>query len=155
VPGIDVCLSAHTHNQLERPARSGDTLVIQSGCHGSFLGRLDLELEGGKPVNYDHRRIEVAANIPADPGIADLVRQALAPFHVELAEVVGETATPLTRGTMLEAPMDTLLLAALRHSTGAPIAFTNGWRSGRSAHPPGPPTGSARPAESWGLAPTR
>lgn len=44
VHGVDVCLSAHTHNRLYQPARVGEAIVIQSGCHGSFLGRLDLSI---------------------------------------------------------------------------------------------------------------
>lgn len=39
VPGIDVLLSGHTHNRLYSPARIGETIIIQSGCHGSFIGR--------------------------------------------------------------------------------------------------------------------
>ncbi len=41
VQDVDVCLSGHTHNRLYRPALQGKTIIIQSGCHGSFLGRLD------------------------------------------------------------------------------------------------------------------
>jgi len=47
VQGIDICLSGHTHNRLFKPVLQGKTLVIQSGCHGSFLGRLDLEIDEG------------------------------------------------------------------------------------------------------------
>jgi S-sulfosulfanyl-L-cysteine sulfohydrolase len=47
VQGVDLCLSGHAHNRLERPAVQGQTLIIQSGRHGSFLGRLDLEIQGG------------------------------------------------------------------------------------------------------------
>ena len=43
VDGIDVCLSGHTHNRLHKPVHNGKTLVMQSGCHGSFVGCLDLE----------------------------------------------------------------------------------------------------------------
>ena len=59
VQGIDVCLSSHTHNRLYKPVLNGKTIVIQSGCHGSFLGRLDLEVDGGQIVDYRHRLIEV------------------------------------------------------------------------------------------------
>jgi S-sulfosulfanyl-L-cysteine sulfohydrolase len=48
----------------------------------------------------------------------------------ELAEVVGETSTALNRGTSLESTMDNFLLQALLESTGAQLAFSNGWRYG-------------------------
>ncbi|MFO7610658.1 MAG: bifunctional metallophosphatase/5'-nucleotidase [Candidatus Krumholzibacteriia bacterium] len=130
VPGIDVCLSGHTHNRLYQPVRQGEALVIQSGCHGSFLGRLDLEIEGGRVADYRHRLIEVEPGIEPDPAVADLVRQALAPYQEELATVVGETATALNRATTLEATMDNFLLQAIQESTGAQLAFSNGWRFG-------------------------
>src|SRR5450830_640580 len=90
VSGIDVCLSGHTHNRLYQPVLQGTTLIIQSGCHGSFLGRLDLQIEGGRVADYRHQLIEVEANTDPDPAVADLVRQALAPYQEELSTVVGE-----------------------------------------------------------------
>lgn len=130
VQGIDVCLSGHTHNRLYKPVLQGKTLIIQSGCHGSFLGRLDLEIEGGRVADYRHQLIDVDANINPDPAVADLIRQALAPYQEELSMVVGETATALNRATMLETTMDNFLLQALLESTGAQLAFSNGWRFG-------------------------
>jgi 2',3'-cyclic-nucleotide 2'-phosphodiesterase (5'-nucleotidase family) len=130
VQGIDICLSAHTHNRLFKPVLQGETLVIQSGCHGSFLGCLDLEIEGGRVVDYRHQLIEVEADIIPDPTVEDLVRQALAPDQEELSTVVGETATALNRATALESTMDNFLLQALLESTGAQLAFSNGWRFG-------------------------
>jgi 2',3'-cyclic-nucleotide 2'-phosphodiesterase (5'-nucleotidase family) len=130
VQGIDVCLSGHTHNRLYKPVLNGKTIVIQSGCHGSFLGRLDLEILNGHIVDYQHQLIEVEATIQPDPVVAELVKQALAPYKNDLAEVVGETSTALNRGTSMESTMDNFLLQALLESTGAQLAFSNGWRYG-------------------------
>jgi len=130
VYGIDVCLSGHTHNRLYKPVFNGKTIVIQSGCHGSFLGRLDLEVDEGQIVDYRHRLIEVEEGLQPDPTVDELIRQGLAPYKNDLSEVVGETATALNRGTCLEATMDNFLLQALRESTGAQLAFSNGWRYG-------------------------
>ena len=130
VEGIDVCLSGHTHNRLYKPALQGKTLIIQSGCHGSFLGRLDLQIEGGRVVDHRHQLIEVEAKTNPDPEVDDLVRQAIAPYQEELLTVVGETATALNRGATLETTMDNFLLQALLESTGAQLAFSNGWRYG-------------------------
>lgn len=133
--GVDVCLSGHTHNRLYRPVLQGKALVIQSGCHGSFLGRLDLEIEGGRVVDYRHQLIEVGSDIHADPAVDGLIRQALAPYQVELSTVVGETETALNRAAMLETTMDNFLLQALMESTGAQLAFSNGWRFGAPVIP--------------------
>ena len=130
VRGIDVCLSGHTHNRLYKPVLNGKTIFIQSGCHGSFLGHLDLEVDGGQIVDYRHRLIEVEEEFQPDPTVDELIRRALALFKNELPEVVGETATALNRGTTLEASTDNLLLQAILESTGAQLAFSNGWRYG-------------------------
>jgi len=130
VQGIDVCLSGHTHNRLYKPVVNGKTIVIQSGCHGSFLGRLDLEVIEGQIVDYQHRLIEVEAVIQPDPIVAELVKHALAPYKNALAQIVGETATALNRGTTIETTMDNFLLQALLESTGSQLAFSNGWRYG-------------------------
>jgi hypothetical protein len=44
--GIDVLLSGHTHNRMVEPLVVNGATIIQSGCHGSFVGRLDVELTG-------------------------------------------------------------------------------------------------------------
>ena len=130
VHGVDICLSGHTHNRLYKPVLNGKTIVIQSGCHGSFLGRLDLEMNEGQIIDYKHLLMEVEAVIQPDPITDELVKQALAPYKNDLSEVVGETATALNRGTTLESTMDNFLLQSLLENTGAQLAFSNGWRYG-------------------------
>ena len=130
VSGIDICLSGHTHNRLDQPVIQGKTLVMQSGCHGSFLGCLELELEGNRIVDYRHRLIEVEAKTTPDPEVEEIIQQALAPFKKELSTVVGKTATALNRATTLETTMDNFLLQVLLENTGAQLAFSNGWRYG-------------------------
>lgn len=130
VHGIDVCLSGHTHNRLYKPVFVGKTILIQSGCHGSFLGRLDLEIFDEQITDYKHQLIEVEASIQPDGIVDKLVIQALAPYAKQLSEVVGETATALNRGTSLETTMDNFLLQTLLEITGAQLAFSNGWRYG-------------------------
>lgn len=138
VHGINVLLSGHTHNRLYRPALVNGA-IIQSGAHGSFLGRLDLEVDGGKIVDVRHALLTVGADIPPDPAVQHLVAEALGPHADELGQIVGYTATALNRATVLEATMDNLLLQALQHASGAPIAFADGWRYGAPI-PPGPIT---------------
>ncbi len=139
VGGIDVLLSGHTHHRLEAPIAVNGALLIQSGVHGSFVGRLDLVVRGGRVARYAHRLIEVGEGCPADPAVGALVDEAVAPFREELGRVAGETAVPLYRGEMFGSSMDDLLLAALRRTTGAALAFSNGWRYGTPVLP-GPVT---------------
>ena len=139
VPGVDVCLCAHTHDRLTQPLRPNGTILIESGCQGAFLGELLLTLEGGRIVSYEHHLTEVAETVTPDPAMQTLVEKAMQPYRDKLAPVVGETLTPLDRSTSLEATLDNLLLKAMLESTGAAVAFSNGWRYGAPI-PPGPIT---------------
>lgn len=135
VSGVDLCLSGHTHNRTPQPVKQGDTLIIQSGCHGSFLGRIDLEIEHGKITGFEHQLIEVASSITPDPVIEAMIERELAPFIVELDTIVGETKTALNRYTMLESTMDNFLLQSILEASGAELAFSNGWRYGAPVIP--------------------
>ena len=136
---VDVVLSSHTHNRLYRPATVGRTLVIQSGSHGSFLGRLNLRVEDGRVTGWDHRLITVDEKLAPDAEMQARVDDLMRPYRSELDRVVGQTATALNRNTMLESTMDNLLLQSLLQETSAEVAFSNGWRYGAPV-PPGPVT---------------
>ncbi len=136
VDGIDVLLSGHTHNRLYKPALINDTILIQSGCHGSFIGRLDLTISNGKVVDFQHRLIKVSKDIIPDPEADYIVNKILNPYIDKLSQVVGYTETGLNRNTVLESTMDNFLLNSLLSKTDAQIAFSNGWRYGAPI-PPG------------------
>ncbi|WP_214021400.1 bifunctional UDP-sugar hydrolase/5'-nucleotidase [Methanoculleus sp.] len=146
--GIDVLLSGHTHNRLFEPAVVNDTVIIQSGCHGSFLGRLDLVVENRRIKRFDHELIVVDEEIRPDPAVEEMVGRVMDPHRERLSRVVGETRTGLNRNTVLEATMDNLLLQALIDATGAQMAFSNGWRYGAPV-PPGPVTAN----DLWNIIP--
>jgi len=148
VDGIDVLLSGHTHNRLFEPAVVNDTILIQSGCHGSFLGRLDLTVENRRVKRYSHELIIVGEEIRPDPEVVDLVAGAVDPHRERLSRVVGETRTALNRNSVLEATMDNLLLQAICDATGTQMAFSNGWRYGAPV-PPGPVTAN----DLWNIIP--
>lgn len=135
VNGIDVVLSGHTHHRLEAPLVVNGALLIQSGVHGSFVGRLDLAAHDGRIIRHAHRLIEIGAACPADPVAGALIDEAVTPFREELGAIMGETAVPLYRGEMFGSSMDDLLLSALRRETDAALAFSNGWRYGAPVLP--------------------
>lgn len=139
VSGIDVLLSGHTHNRLSEPVYVGKTPIIQSGCHGSFVGRLDLQITDGVVTNCQHQLVAMDDAITEDAPVQALVDAALAPHRSMLGKVVGRTGIALHRNTMMHAPMDDVLLAAIAAAAGTELAFSNGWRYG-GAIPPGPVT---------------
>lgn len=132
VPGIDLCLSGHTHNRIRTPQKIHDALIIQSGALASSIGFIRLTLDKGKVSEIEHEFILLDLTIEED----DKMKEALAAdptlkkHAAFLAEVVGETKLDLHRGSSFYGTMDYFLLDAMRDATGAAIAFSNGWRYG-------------------------
>ncbi len=139
VPGIDVLLSGHTHHRLSSPMMVNDTIVMQSGAHGSFVGRLDVTIASDGVAGYTHALLPVDERCEPDAGVTALVDETLAPFAGARASVVGATAVPLHRYAMFESTMDNLLLDATAAAAGTRVALSNGWRYGAPI-PPGPLT---------------
>src|SRR5699024_3659790 len=139
VEGIDIILSGHTHNRFTEPAIVNDTLIIQSGCHGSHLGKLTIEVSNGKVKSHQHELIEIAESIIPDKKVDTLIQNTLKEYRPKLNRVIGETLKPLNRNAQLETTMDKLLLSAISEAAETPIAFSNGWRYGAPITP-GPVT---------------
>lgn len=148
VTGIDILLSAHTHNRLYEPAEVNGAIIIQSGCHGSFLGRLDLTFENGKIHNYKHNLIVLDENIKEDLDMKNKVEEKLKPYRKKLNQVLGKTNTDLSRSEVLESTMDNFLLQSLIDYTGSEIAFSNGWRYGAPI-----PKGDITENDLWNIIP--
>lgn len=130
VDGVNVCLSAHTHNRLYESVVVNNTIVIQSGCHGSFLGHLQLYIKNKKidTHTYDLRKID--SKIEPDKNIASLVNDVIKPYEELKNNVVGTTNRTLHRYNTLNSSMDDFLLAAIKYVSKTEIAFSNGWRYG-------------------------
>jgi 2',3'-cyclic-nucleotide 2'-phosphodiesterase (5'-nucleotidase family) len=137
--GIDVVLSGHTHHRMRTPAIVNDTLIMQSGAHGSFLGRLDLDVGPDGIADWRHQLLDVDDAIAPDNETQAVIDDVLAPFAAARHAVLGTSRTQLTRYAMLESTLDNLLLDAVAASAGVPLALSNGWRYGAPI-PAGPIT---------------
>jgi len=135
VDGIDVLLSGHTHNRIYDAVSVNGAIVMQSGCHGSFVGRLDLHVKDGRIHSFRHKLINVDESIKPDPNVDSMVNTALDKHRDMLSLIVGHTKTALNRNQVMESTMDNLLLQALVELSGEKIAFSNGWRYGAPVMP--------------------
>lgn len=130
VDGIDILLSSHTHNRLSEPVIVNDTIIIQSGCHGTFIGKLDVEVQNNTVTSFSHKLMEVSEDIEPDANVQKLIDNIIQPHSNMLEQVIGKTDTILHRYAQLETTMDNLLLQALVETSGSNLAFSNGWRYG-------------------------
>ena len=149
IDGIDILVSGHTHNRMKEPIVVNGAIIFQSGCHGSFIGRLDVTLQNGRISEHCHRLVPVDDAVPENAEVRSLVDEALAKQGKAMREVVGTATAPLHRYAMLSAPMDDVLLEAIAKAAGTRIAFSNGWRYGAPIA-----TGPVTVDELWNIIPT-
>lgn len=149
IPEFDIVFSGHTHERVYEPIHVGQTIVVEPGSMGSFLGQLDVTLKDGRITSSQFQLIEIdAAQFPEDAQVKRLIETVKAPFASRLSEVVGETQTSLLRYDVLEASMDNLIADAVREATHSDIAFTNGFRFS-----PPIPAGPITEADLWNMLP--
>lgn len=131
VAGIDVILTAHTHDALPAPVRVGNTLLIASGSHGKFLSRLDLEIKDGRVADHAYQLIPVLTDaITPDPGVAGLIDSIRAPHQSMLATELAHTDGTLFRRGTFSGTLDDMICDALRNVRDAEIALSPGFRWG-------------------------
>lgn len=127
--GVDFILGADTHERVRQPIECKYTKVVECGAFGSFLGKLDLEIENCKLKSYQYNLLDVdPGKYKADKEMQQLIDEAVAPFEKEMKRVVGTTTTPLVRYFVMETPMDNLLTNAIMWKFKPDIALSNGFR---------------------------
>jgi len=136
VAGIDVVLTAHTHDALPAVVKVGRTLLVASGSHGKFVSRLDLDVRGGEVKDFRYKLIPVFADaIAPDPVMAAKIAAVRAPHLAHLGEVVGRAGTLLYRRGNFNGTLDDVICDALLAGRDAEIALSPGVRWGASLLP--------------------
>ncbi|MGZ8551051.1 MAG: bifunctional metallophosphatase/5'-nucleotidase, partial [Chitinophagaceae bacterium] len=129
VQGADFILGADTHERVRVPIEGKYCKVVECGAFGSFLGKLDIEVEDGKIKTYTYQLLDVdPGKFQPDKKLLAQIEKATAPFKQELSKVIGITTTPLVRYFVLETPMDNLLTDAIHWKFKTDIALSNGFR---------------------------
>lgn len=129
VAGADFILGADTHERVREAIKGKYAKVVECGAFGSFLGKLDIEVDNGKLKDYKYELLDVdPIKYPADKGLQTQIDQATRPFKQELSKVIGTTTTPLVRYFVMETPMDNLITDAIHWKFQPDIALSNGFR---------------------------
>jgi sulfur-oxidizing protein SoxB len=119
----------------------GRTLVIQSGSHGKYLSRLDLDVRDKKIQAHRFKLIPVlASHIPTDPDMAAVIQKIRAPHEKKLSEVLAVSESLLYRRGNFNGTFDEVLVDALLKRHDAEVAFSPGFRWGISVVPGQPIT---------------
>jgi sulfur-oxidizing protein SoxB len=141
VKGIDVILTAHTHDAMPGLVRVGDTVLVATGSHGKFVSRLDIEVKDNKVAGVRFKLMPVFSDaIKPDPAMTALVEKVRAPFAKDLARVVGKTDSLLYRRGNFNGTFDDLICDAMLSERDAEIALSPGLRWGSTLIPGDPIT---------------
>ncbi|MFA7380928.1 MAG: bifunctional metallophosphatase/5'-nucleotidase [Bacteroidia bacterium] len=128
--GVDYIFGGDTHERVRKPIICKYSKVVEPGAFGSFVGKLDLTVQGGKVVGEEYILDEVDPNKnKADKKIAALIKANEQPFAEDIYKVAGYSTIPLYRYFVVENTIDTLILDALKWQVPeVDIALSNGFR---------------------------
>tara|TARA_B100000212_G_scaffold260818_1_gene200762 strand:+ start:1087 stop:2754 length:1668 start_codon:yes stop_codon:yes gene_type:complete len=141
ISGIDVILTGHTHDAVPEAVRIGKTLVLSSGSHGKYLGRIDLKVEGGQVVDASSTLIPVFSDvISPDSEMTSLIGQLRAPYEAECNRVIGKAGSLLYRRGNFNGSWDDVICDAIREERDVEIALSPGFRWGTTLLPDQPIT---------------
>jgi len=136
VEGVDVILTAHTHDALPVAVKVGGTLLIASGSNTKFLSRLDLEVKDGRVTDYAYALIPVLSDaIAPDPEMAKLIAEIRAPHEAMLSTELARTESLLYRRGNLQGTLDDVICDAMLAERDAELCFSPGFRWGTSLIP--------------------
>ncbi len=129
--GVDVILSADTHERTDKPVVRNGVWVVEAGAFGSHVGRLDLLVEDKTIASREWKLIELRADAHGEAeDVRAIVERSLAPTREQFAQVIGSAGTDLFRYAPIECNADAVLADALLATGGTQIALTNGFRFG-------------------------
>lgn len=141
VKGLDVILTAHTHDAMPGLVRVGDTVLVATGSHGKFVSRLDIEVKDKKAAGVRFKLMPVFTDaIKPDGAMTALVEKVRAPFAKDLARTIGKTDSLLYRRGNFNGTFDDLICDAMLSERDAEIALSPGFRWGCTLLPDSPIT---------------
>ena len=133
IDGIDVILTGHTHDAIPGVVQVNNTLLLATGSHSKFLGRLDLDVQNKKIRNFSFKLMPVFSDaIAPDAELAKVIADIRAPHDKELATVLAKTEATLYRRGNFNGTFDDLICQAMIEERDAEIALSPGFRWGRT-----------------------
>ena len=128
--GVDYILGGDTHERVRKPIECKYAKVVEPGAFGSFVGKLTLTVQNGKVIKDEYYLDEVTADKhKPSKEIAALIKINEKPFEEDIYKIAGYSTIPLYRYFVVENPIDTMILDALKWKVPeVDIVLSNGFR---------------------------
>lgn len=140
VPGIDVIISGHTHEKSEIPIMSGNTIIVQAGSNGRYLGVLDLDLKLPAPYFSSYKIVAINDTIPGDEDIVNATNSLKLEINDILSGVLGYSYT--FDGIIAETIYDLVCTAGEETNLGNLVADSMRWMVDEVEYDPADPNSS-------------
>jgi 5'-nucleotidase len=144
---VDAIIGGHSHTTLFNPliidhGQRGKTYIVQTGCYGRYLGKLNLRFDAKGRVETElssGRLLAIRQKLPQNPELSAYIREKKAPLNY-LSETVIASAKEAFDNNFRNLPGDSMLgnlicdsfLAAPYPANPPTIAFEN--RGGIRSH---------------------
>ena len=133
---VDVILTGHTHDAIPKAIKIKNTLLLSSGSHGKYLGRIDLKVDNGKVVDFSSNLIPIFSDIiQPDLEMTKLIDKIREPYELECNRVVGKAETLLYRRGNFGGPWDSVICDAIIQNRDTQISLSPGFRWGTTLLP--------------------
>jgi len=132
VSGIDVIVGGHSHTAVIDPVQVRQTIIVQAGSYGLYLGVLNLAFDPSTQRIVDYTKVNELKTVyagpenPFDEKAAGIVAAYNDQIKAEFQRVVGETTVDLVRRPYEESNIGNLIADAMREISKADMAFQNG-----------------------------
>ncbi len=123
VKGLDLVVGGHSHTDLPGPVQIGSTVVVQAGCYGQRLGRVEITVDLGsrRILRWEGKPVVVDVDRQArDPETARLVDELEKRVEKTVDVVVGTAARDLGKDDL-----KALAERVFREAVGADLGLQN------------------------------
>ena len=133
---VDVILTGHTHDAIPQAIKIKNTLLLSSGSHGKYLGRIDLKVEKGKVVDFSSNLIPIFSDIiKPDPEMSALINKIRSPYESECNRIIGQSETLLYRRGNFGGSWDSVICDGIMQERDTEISLSPGFRWGTTLLP--------------------
>jgi len=127
--GIDYIFGGDTHERVRKPIQCKFSKVVEPGAFGSFIGKLNLQVNDNQIVSDSYELMEVSSDkYKPKTSIYHYINLLEKPFLQDINKIIGYSSVPLYRYFVIENTMDTLIVEALKWEIGTDIALSKGFR---------------------------
>jgi 2',3'-cyclic-nucleotide 2'-phosphodiesterase (5'-nucleotidase family) len=128
--GVSYILGGDTHERVRVPILCKYAKVVEPGAFGSFIGNLELSIKNGVLIGDKYDLIEVKSNaLKPNKEVLSIISENEHLYKEHINEIVGYSKLPLYRYFVIENPIDTMIIEALKWKfSNVDVVLSNGFR---------------------------